>query len=465
LQEADVVIIGAGPGGYVCAIMAAQLGLRTVLVEKNGLGGECLQAGCIPSKSLISVARLVEKIRNSQSLGIKVSGLEVDPSVLQQWKRGVIAKLESGIESLCKGYGAQVVRGEAQIIDRNHVVVRASPNTEEFATKSIVIATGSHASALPGIDFDGKLVISSREALELRKIPERLLVVGGGYVGLELACMYQNLGSKIFVVEVMDQLLLGTEPDMVRLVQRNLEKRGAEIHLKSRITSIEKRADSVSATVETPQGIKTIEADRLLLSVGRRPSTTGLDLERLGVAIDEKGYIKVDQRMMTNAEGIYAVGDVRGPPLLAHKASKEGIVAAEAISGLKTVADWKTIPYAVFTDPEIAAVGMTEKQAVEAGHQVKKSRFPFAALGRALAASDPEGFVRIISDAESGLVLGVQIVGREASDLISEATLAIEMGASVEDLALTIHPHPTLPEALMEASELASGRPIHILRT
>jgi dihydrolipoamide dehydrogenase len=211
--------------------------------------------------------------------------------------------------------------------------------------------------------------------------------------------------------------------------------------------------------------MKTIEADRLLLSVGRRPSTAGLELERLGVAIDEKGYIKVDERMMTNVEGIYAIGDVRGPPLLAHKASKEGIVAAEAISGLKTVADWKTIPYTVFTDPEIAAVGMTEKQAVEAGHQVKKSRFPFAALGRALAAGDPEGFVRIISDAASGLVLGVQIVGREASDLISEATLAIEMGASVEDLALTIHPHPTLPEALMEASELASGRPVHILKT
>jgi dihydrolipoamide dehydrogenase len=465
MNEVDVVIIGGGPGGYVCAIRCAQLKLKTVLVEKQRLGGECLINGCIPSKSLISVARLVEKVKNAQNLGIKVSGLVVDPSVLQQWKRSVIATLEGGIESLCKGYGVQVVKGEAQLVDRNHVSIRTSSGIEEFVTKSAVIATGSYASALPGTDFDGRLVISSREALELEKIPERLLVVGGGYIGLELACMYQNLGSKIFVVEVMDQLLLGTEPDMVRLVQRNLEKRGAEIHLKSRVTSLEKRSDSISATVETPLGMKTIEADRLLLSVGRRPSTAGLELERLGVAIDEKGYIKVDERMMTNVEGIYAIGDVRGPPLLAHKASKEGIVAAEAISGLKTVADWKTIPYTVFTDPEIAAVGMTEKQAVEAGHQVKKSRFPFAALGRALAAGDPEGFVRIISDAASGLVLGVQIVGREASDLISEATLAIEMGASVEDLALTIHPHPTLPEALMEASELASGRPVHILKT
>jgi dihydrolipoamide dehydrogenase len=462
MPELDVVIIGAGSGGYVCAIRASQLGLKTVLVEKDGLGGECLQAGCIPSKALITVGRLVKRVKNAQNLGVKVAGLEIDVATLQSWKASIITNHENGIASLCKGYGIEIVRGEAAIIDRNRVVVRSDSETHELLTKNIVIATGSRAVALPGLDYDGKLVISSREALSLPKVPDRLLVVGGGYIGLELASVYQNLGSKIFVVEVMEQLLPGTETDLVRLVQRNLEKGGAQIRLKSQVTSIEKRLDSIKATVQTPQGTETIEADKLLLSVGRKPATTGLNLEKIGVLTDEKGFIKTDARMKTNVEGIYAIGDVRGPPLLAHKASAEGIVAAESISGLDTVADWKAMPFAIFTEPEIAGVGMTEKQAIEAGHKVKKSRFPFAALGRASVANESEGFVRIVSDAERGTILGVQIVGPEASDLISEVALAIEMGASVEDIAHTVHPHPTFPESLKEAAEVAAGRPVHI---
>jgi dihydrolipoamide dehydrogenase len=291
-----------------------------------------------------------------------------------------------------------------------------------------------------------------------------MLIVGGGYIGLEIAGMYQRLGSQIVVVELMDQLLPGTEIDLVRLVQRSLERRGGVIHLKSKVTSVEKTGSGVRARVETPTGTQEVEADLILVSVGRRPFTAGLGLDKVGVELDPKGFIKTDAQMHTNVNGIYAIGDVKGMPLLAHKAQKEGVVAAEVISGLTTSADWKSIPWTIFTDPEVSGVGLTEKQAVDAGYQVKKSRFPFAALGRAIAAGETDGFVRIISDAQSGVVLGVQIVGPEASDLISEASLAIEMGATVEDLALTIHPHPTLPEALMEASESAVGRPIHQLR-
>lgn len=465
MREVDVAVIGGGPGGYVCAIRSAQLGLSTVLIEKYRLGGDCLQVGCIPSKALISVAKLFDKIRNGATFGLRVEGLSMDYQALQNWKSGIINTLEAGIESLCKGYGAEVIKGEAEILNKNSVKVRKTDGDEEIRTRNIVIATGSRPISLPGIEFDGKLVIGSSEALELREAPKRLLVVGGGYIGLELACAYQRFGNKVFIVELTDQLLPGTEPDLVRYVQRKLEKGGAEIHLSSRVLSVEKTSNSVKSIVETPQGKVSLEAERLLLSVGRRPASEKLNLARLGVETDQGGFVKTDEHMKTNVNGIYAIGDVRGQPLLAHKASKEGIVAAESIGGKPTAADWKSIPWAIFTDPEIAGVGLTEKEAVGKGYEVKRSRFPFAALGRALAAGEPDGFARIVSDAKTGVVLGVQIVGPEASDLISEASLAIEMGATVEDIALTIHPHPTLPEALMEASELAAGRPIHQLKT
>lgn len=465
MREVDVAVIGGGPGGYVCAIRCAQLGLNTLLIEKHRLGGECLISGCIPSKALISVAKLFDKVRNGATFGLRVEGLTMDYQALQNWKSGIISTLESGIESLCKGYKVEVIKGEAEIINENTVRVRKGDGEEEIRTKNIVVASGSQAVSLPGLEFDGELIMGSKEALELEEPPKRLLVVGGGYIGLELAGTYQRFGSKIFIIELTDQLLPGTEPDLVRYVQRNLEKRGAEIHLKSKVLSVEKMNNFVKALVETPHGKVTLEADRLLLSVGRRPASEKLNLARLGVETDTKGFVKTDEHMATNVQGIYAIGDIRGQPLLAHKASKEGIVAAESIAGKRTAADWKSIPWAIFTDPEIAGVGLTEKEAVEKGYEVKRSRFPFAALGRALAAGEPDGFARIVSDAKTGLVLGVQIVGPEASDLISEASLAIEMGATVEDIALTIHPHPTLPEALMEASELAAGRPIHQLRT
>ena len=464
MTEADVVVVGGGPGGYVCGIRAARLGLKTIVVEADRLGGECVNYGCIPSKSLITVSKLVDKLRDAEKYGVKVSGVSVDFDQMQKWKSEVISKLVDGISLLLRGYKATVLMGQAEVVAKDRVVVETKEGKQEISTKNIVIATGTRTSSLPGLEFDGQLVIGSKEGLELREAPDRLMIVGGGAIGLEFASMFQKLGSAITIVEIMDQLLPGSDLDLVRVVQRKLESRGAKIYLKSKVLRINKEGRGAKVEVETPEGQVTVEVDRVLVSVGRKPRTESMNLQGLGVQTDPRGYIITDNKMQTNVPGIYAIGDVRGPPLLAHKASKEGIVAAECIAGLPSAADWRAIPDAVFCDPEVASVGLTEAKATEQGFKVKRSRFQFGALGRALTAGEPDGFVKIISNEEDGLVLGVQIVGPEASDLISEAALAIEMGATVEDIALTIHPHPTLPEALMEASELASGRPIHQLK-
>ena len=463
-RDADVVVIGGGPGGYVCAIRSAQLGLKTILIEREQLGGICISSGCIPSKALISMTKLYEKAKEGAAFGIIADGIRVDLPALQKWKAGVVATLEAGVATLCRGNKVQVIEGSAEVIDAKKVKVMTSSGTEEITTKNLVIATGSKAISLQGAEFDGRLILSSTEALALEKLPESMLVIGGGYIGLELATVYRKLGSKVTIVELTDQLLPGTEPDLVRLPQRNLEKRGAKILLKSKVVSLEKRPGGVKAQVSTPTGEVVVEASVVLVSVGRAPLTAEMNLVGIGVNTDAKGYIVTDERMKTSAEGVYAIGDVRGQPLLAHKAMKEGAVAAEVMAGLPSAADWKTVPWAIFTDPEIAGVGLTEKAAVEAGLEVKRSRFSFGALGRALASAEAEGYVRIVSDAKTGLVLGVQMVGPDASNLISEAALAIEMGATVDDIALTIHPHPTLPEAIMEAAEVAAGRPIHQMK-
>ena len=463
--EADVAIVGGGPGGYVCGIRAAQLGLKTVVVEADRIGGECLNYGCIPSKSLITVAKLLDKVKEAEKYGLKVSGASVDFAQLQKWKSEVVSKLVAGVEALLRGYHATLIFGEAQVTSKGRISVTTAKGVEEVACRNLVIATGTRTSSLPGLEFDGDLIIGSKEGLDLKAAPDRMLVVGGGAIGLEFASMFQKLGSKITVVEIMDQLLPGSDPEVVRVVHRKLEGRGAKIHLKSKVTRVNKSGSEAEVEVETPDGKVTIAVDKILVSVGRRPRTEKMNLQALGVQTDSRGYIVTNEKMQTNVPGVYAIGDVRGPPLLAHKASKEGVVAAECIAGLPSAADWKVVPDAVFCDPEVASAGLTEAKATEAGYKVKRSRFQFAALGRALSAGEPEGFVKVVSSEEDGLVLGVQIVGPEASNLISEVALAIEMGATVEDIALTMHPHPTLPEAIMEASESAAGHPIHQLKT
>ena len=463
--EADVAIVGGGPGGYVCGIRAAQLGLKTVVIEADRLGGECVNYGCIPSKSIITVAKLVDKVKEAEKYGVQATGVRVDFAQMQKWKSEVIGKLVGGIEFLLRSYHATVISGEGEVASGGRLVVTTSKGKEVVAYKNLVIATGTRSSSLPGLEFDGDLVISSKDGLDLKAAPGRLLIVGGGAIGLEFASMFQKLGSSVTVVEIMDQLLPGSDPEVVRVVHRKLEGRGAKVYLKSKVTKLTKKGSEAEGEVETPEGKITLVVDKVLVSVGRKPRTEKMNLQALGVQTDSRGYIITDQKMQTSAKGVYAIGDVRGPPLLEHKATKEGIVAAECIAGLPSASDWKVIPDAVFCDPEVASVGMTEAKAVEAGYKVKRSRFQFAALGRALSTGDPEGFVKVVSNEEDGLVLGAQIVGPDASNLISEVALAIEMGATVEDIAMTIHPHPTLPEAIMEASESAAGRPIHQLKT
>ncbi len=468
MLEADVTVIGGGPGGYTCAIRAGQLGLKTIIVEADRIGGECLNYGCIPSKSLITVSKLLDRVREAEKFGLKASGLTVDFAQMQKWKSEVVSRLVSGVEMLLKGNHVTIIMGTAEVVGANRVLVRKADGQEEISTKNLVIATGTETVQLPGLEFDGDTVIGSREGLELTSAPKRLMIVGGGAIGLEFASMFQKLGSAVTIVEVMDQLMPGSDPEVVRVVQRKFEGRGVRIYLKSKVSKVSKVSKGglgVKVEVETPEGMVAVEVDKVLVSVGRKPRTGRMNLQAIGVQTDQRGFIVTDNRMQTSARWVYAIGDVRGPPLLAHKASKEGLVAAECISGLPSAADWKVIPDAVFCDPEVASAGFTEAKAIQAGYSVKRTRFQFAALGRALSTGEGEGFVKVVSKADDGLVLGVQIVGPDASNLISEAALAIEMGATVEDIALTIHPHPTLSEAIMEASESAAGKPIHQLRT
>lgn len=459
----ELLIIGGGPGGYVAAIRAAQLGVETTLVEKEELGGICLNHGCIPSKALITASTLYHKIPELKEMGIEAKSVKVDPVKLQEWKGGVVTKLTTGVGQLLEHHGVQVIRGKAAFTGPKGVHVEGEDSAQSVDFKHAIIATGSRPVELRGFEFDGELVLGSRQALQLDKIPERLLVIGGGYIGLELGTVYAKLGSEVTVVEMMEQLLPGTDPELVQVVERRLEKLGVEVHLKSKAKELKKGKGGAQVVVETPAGEKTLEAEVVLQSVGRRPHTEELRLAKANVETTDEGFIDIDESLRTTNSNIYAIGDVARGPMLAHKASHEGMVAAGLIAGDATGADWLTVPAVIFTDPEIAYAGLTEAEAREQGYDLLVGKFPFTASGRALSMNETEGFVKVVADENSEVVLGVQLVGPEASTMISEAALAIEMGARLEDLALTVHPHPTLPESLMEAAEAAMGQAIHIM--
>ena len=460
-QKTESVVLGSGPGGYVAAIRLGQLGKGTILIEKDNLGGVCLNIGCIPSKALIRVAKLKKQVEAAKQIGLEVSGLTVDFTKVQAWKQSVVDKLVSGIDYLCKGNNVKIIKGTGKFKGPHLIEVATPTGNEIIETKNVIIATGSRYFDLPGFRFDGTHVISSTEALSLQEPPKNLVVIGGGVSGLELGTMYAQLGTKVTVIEMLEQLLPGTDIDLVRIVERSLRRLGIQYHVKSKAK--EYRDGKVYASLEDGKEAS-FEADRVLVAVGRRPNSDQIDLETVGVKTDSHGFIQVNKKMQTNVPEIYAIGDVVGPPMLAHKASKEGIVAAEVIGGLNSEADFRAIPGVVFTDPEVATVGLTETQAKEKGYDPIVGKFPSTALGRALIAGETEGFAKIVGDKASSLVLGVHIVGAEASDLISEAALAIEMGATLEDIGLTVHPHPTLPESIMEAAEAAMGKAIHILQ-
>jgi dihydrolipoamide dehydrogenase len=460
MPRTEVAVIGAGPGGYVAAIRLAQLGKKVTLFDDRWLGGVCLNVGCIPSKAIIHVAKQKRRMEHAKAMGLSVGDVKVDMIQLQKWKGEVVAKLVNGIAQLEKANKVDFVKGSVKLTAKHSFEVRdGQGQAQEWQADYLLLATGGRPVEIPGFKIDGKRVISSTEALELLEVPKTLCVIGGGVIGLELGTALSHLGSKVTVVEMLDQLLPGTDPDLVRVVTKNLRAFGIEYHTKAKA----KRLTDRGVEVELEDG-KVIEVpgEKVLLSVGRKPNTDALGLDKAGVKVSPKGIVEVDHEMRTSVSHIFAIGDIVPGPQLAHKASHEGLVAAEVIAGHKAGADWQTVPAVIFTDPEVATAGITEAEAKAKGMDVLVGKFPFAASGRALSTGESEGLVKLIADKKTQVVLGVHIVGHEASDLISEAALAIEMGATLDDLALTVHPHPTLPEALMEAAEAAKGRAIHV---
>lgn len=461
--ETDTLVVGAGPGGYVAAIRAAQLGQKVTIVEKSNLGGVCLNVGCIPSKALIAAGHRYETAKHSESIGIMAENVKVDFSKVQAWKAGVVKKLTGGVEGLLKGNKVDIVRGEAYFVDANTVRVMDENSAQTYKFKHAIVATGSRPIEIPAFKYS-KRVLDSTGALALEEIPNHIVVIGGGYIGTELGGAYANFGTKVTILEGADEILNGFEKQMSAIVKRNLKKKGAEIITKALAKGVEEREDSVTVKYEVKGEEKTVDADYVFVMVGRKPNTDELGLEQAGVELTDRGIIKIDKQCRTNVSNIFAIGDVVEGPPLAHKASYEGKIAAEVIAGHNAEIDYLGIPAVVFSDPELASVGYTEKQAKDEGIDVIAAKFPFAANGRALALDNTDGFVKLVTRKEDGLVIGAQIAGPSASDMIAELGLAIEAGMTAEDLAMTIHAHPTLGEITMEAAEVALGNPIHVVK-
>lgn len=467
-QQFDVVVVGAGPGGYVAAIRSAQLGKKTAIIEREFLGGVCLNVGCIPSKALIVAGHFLHRVQHqAPEMGIKVKGdVQVDMAQTQKWKQSVCDRMSGGVEQLLKGNGVTILRGEASFKTANELTVKSKSGMEAVVAKNFVIATGSRPIEIPGFKFDEELVLSSTGALAMDKLPKNLVVIGGGYIGLEIGSMLSNFGVKVTVVEANKNLLAGlADPDCVQVVQRRMKKSGIEILTEAKAKGWTKSGSGVEVTVEVAGKEQKLKADKILVTVGRKPNSDQANLKGIGLQIDERGFVKVNAQRRTNLSHIFAIGDVACQPMLAHKASHEGVLVAEVIAGQNRVYDAKTVPSVIFVEPEIASAGLTEDECRSRGHSdLKIGKFPFAANGRAVSLMETDGFVKIIADAKTHVVLGVHIVGPEASNLISEAVLAIEMGARLEDLALSIHPHPTLGETMMEAAEATLGHAIHIIQ-
>ncbi|KKK34354.1 dihydrolipoamide dehydrogenase [Mesobacillus campisalis] len=461
--ETDTIVIGAGPGGYVAAIRAAQLGQKVTIVEKGTVGGVCLNVGCIPSKALISAGHRFENAKHSEGMGVIAENVTLDFSKVQSFKESVVKKLTGGVEGLLKGNKVDIVSGEAYFVDANTLRVMDENSAQTYTFKNAIIATGSRPLEIPAFKYS-KRILDSTGALNLQELPKSIVVIGGGYIGTELGGAYASFGTKVTILEGADEILNGFEKQMSSLVKRNLKKKGAEIITKALAKGVEEKEDGVVVTYEAKGEEQKIEADYVFVMVGRKPNTDELGLEQAGVELTDRGIIKIDKQCRTNISNIYAIGDVVEGPPLAHKASYEGKIAAEAIAGHASEIDYLGIPAVVFSDPELASVGYTEAQAKEEGLDVVAAKFPFAANGRALSLNESDGFMKLVTRKEDGLIIGAQIAGAGASDMIAELGLAIETGMTAEDLAMTIHAHPTLGEISMEAAEVALGNPIHIIK-
>src|SRR3990167_7213491 len=456
--QTEVVVLGSGPGGYSAAFRAADLGKKVILVEKhNVIGGVCLNVGCIPSKALLHIAKVKDDAEEAIVHGLIFDKPKIDLSKMRDYKNGIIKKLTGGLSMMAKQRGVQIVQGYGKFISSHELEVEKEGKKTIIAFENCIIAAGSSPVQLPFIPEDPR-VLNSTSALELIKTDGELLILGGGIIGLEMATVYQSLGAKISVVEMMDQLIPGADRDVVMPLTKRLEKRYEKIMLKTRVTQVEAKKDGLWVTFEgsSVPSDNPKRFDQILVAVGRKPHGKFIDAEKAGIQVDERGFITVNNQMKTNVAGIYAIGDIVGNPMLAHKASAEGRLAAEVIAGKKHYFDAKCIPSVAYTDPEIAWVGMTESQLKEKKVQYEKAVFPWAASGRALSVDRTEGFTKLIFDAHHR-VIGAGIVGVNAGELIGEVALAIEMGCDVEDIALTIHPHPTLSESIMMAAEVFEG--------
>ncbi len=460
----EVVVIGGGPGGYLAAIRLGQLGKDVLLVEKDArLGGVCLNRGCIPSKALIHGSDLAWEASHAKDMGITVEGLSVDLPAMVKWKDGIVQRLTGGVKFLCDKAGVEVVQGRAEFLSDRTLAVHTEAGVGEITFEQAVIATGSVAMDLPDLPRDGEHVIGSREALSLPAIPEKLVVIGAGYIGLELGTVYAKLGSHVEIVEFLPELLPVLDPEVAKVMARRLKELGIKLHLEHRAATFEAGEPGTLVALGPHDKELRLPADKVLVTVGRKPNTDKLGLEKIGVERDDKGFITVNDKQQTSVPGIYAIGDAAGGVLLAHKAYWEGKVAAEVIVGEPAAFDQVAIPAVIYTDPEIAWVGLTEKRAKEQGFEVMTGTFQLRALGRAMTLGATDGFVKAIADKATQRLLGITAVGRGVSEIITEGALALEMGAFLEDVALTIHPHPTMSEALVEAVEATLGISAHMV--
>ncbi len=457
--ECDTLVLGAGPGGYTAAFRAADLGQKVVLVERYpNLGGVCLNVGCIPSKALLHAAKVITEAEEMSHFGIKMSKPEIDIDALRAWKSGVVNKLTGGLSGLARARKVQVVQGRGAFSSANTLTVETADGSKTIAFKHAIIAAGSSVVRIPGFPYDDPRLIDSTGALELRSLPKKMLVIGGGIIGLEMACVYDALGAQVTVVEFADGLIPAADRDLVKPLQKRIEKRYAGIWLKTKVTKLEARPEGLLASFEGENAPKEPQLyDMVLLAVGRRPNGNEIGADKAGVIVNERGFVPVDRQLRTNVAHIFAIGDICGDPMLAHKATNEAKVAAEVIAGHKVQFDAMTIPSVAYTDPEIAWMGLTEIDAKAKGIPYEKASFPWAASGRALAMGREDGLTKLLWDPQTKRIIGAGIVGVNAGELLAETVLAMEMGADLEDLALTVHAHPTLSETSMFAAELGLG--------
>lgn len=467
--KTEVAIIGAGPGGYVAAIRLGKLGKKVILVEKDGkagLGGVCMHHGCIPSKALILASKFLRDIKSAGEMGINVSGVSLDAGRLQDWKDGIVKKLQSGVDFLLTKNNVKWIQGEAHFQSSGSLQIKGNDEIDSIDFDYAIVATGGVPTSLPGVNFDGKDVISYYEALDLREIPKNLLVIGGGYISVELAACYAKLGSNVKIVHRRDHVLTEYDEDVVNVIQKRMKEDGIEFILNSNVSKIEKIGDSrLKVMINSKEkGDFQIETEKVLMAVGLLPNSKNLGLENTKARIDENGFIAVDNQLRTADPKIFAIGDVARKPMLAHKASREGKIVAEVIAGRNKKFDNVCIPSVIFGDPELAVAGLTENEAKKKGIEVNVGKFPFSALGRAWIERETKGFVKVIEEKKSGKIIGIVIVGPDASNMISECSLAVEKGLKTEDIMNTIHPHPTLPESILEAAEAVKKVATHIVK-